>query len=149
MSVGSSGPRSGVFIDTGALVAVQVQRDSYHGIAREAWTRLLVLGTPLVTTTLVVGETYTVIRVRYGAAPALRFLDWLDGTQRLVRHHLSAEIEDDAFAILRQYRDQDFSYVDATSFAFMRRARVAQAFAFDRHFATAGFLRIPVDGAPG
>jgi predicted nucleic acid-binding protein len=35
--------------------------------------------------------------------------------------------------------------VDATSFAFMRAERIRHAFAFDSHFATAGFLRVPVD----
>ena len=39
----------------------------------------------------------------------------------------------------------DEHHVDATSFAFMRRRRVRHAFAFDVHFRTAGFLRIPVD----
>ena len=41
--------------------------------------------------------------------------------------------------------DQEFSFVDATSFAVMRGERIRHAFAFDQHFATAGFTRIPVD----
>lgn len=136
---------AGVFVDTGALVAVQVQRDSYHDIARDTWTRLIRSPHPIVTSNLVVGETYTLLRIRYGEAPALRFLDWIGATQRLSQWYLSPEIEDVAFAILRQYRDHNFSYVDATSFACMRSAGITEAFAFDRHFATAGFLRVPLD----
>jgi len=35
--------------------------------------------------------------------------------------------------------DQDFSLADALSFAFMRREKIIEAFAYDRHFTTAGF----------
>ena len=41
--------------------------------------------------------------------------------------------------------DHPFSFVDATSFALMHQQRIGHAFAFDVHFATAGFLRIPLD----
>jgi predicted nucleic acid-binding protein len=58
---------------------------------------------------------------------------------------VSAEHEAQAYAILRQYRDHAFSYVDATSFAFMYSAGITDAFAFDAHFRVAGFTRIPVD----
>jgi len=44
--------------------------------------------------------------------------------------------------------------MDGTSFALMRQQRMQHAFAFDTHFVTAGFLRIPQDfnlagGNPG
>jgi predicted nucleic acid-binding protein len=35
--------------------------------------------------------------------------------------------------------------VDATSFALMRAEHLRHAFAFDSHFATAGFLRVPLE----
>jgi uncharacterized protein len=43
------------------------------------------------------------------------------------------------------FADHPFSLVDATSFAVMRQQRIQHAFAFDAHFATAGFLRLPQD----
>ena len=43
------------------------------------------------------------------------------------------------------YSDHPFSFVDGTSFALMRQQRIRFAFAFDTHFATAGFVRIPMD----
>lgn len=54
-------------------------------------------------------------------------------------------LERRAFTLLAQFREHDFSFVDATSFALMRAERLRYAFAFDAHFATAGFLRIPQD----
>jgi len=38
-----------------------------------------------------------------------------------------------------------FSFVDGVSFAVMRQRKLRSAFAFDAHFATAGFSRVPVD----
>jgi hypothetical protein len=107
--------------------------------------RLVLMSRPLVTTNLVVGETYTLLRSRRGFDAAWGFLGLLDRTRRLLRHRVSSEIESDAYSILRHYRDHDFSFVDATSFAFMRSAGISEAFAFDAHFATAGFTRIPLD----
>jgi predicted nucleic acid-binding protein len=45
--------------------------------------------------------------------------------------------------ILRRYAEQDFSLVDAVSFAVMRERGIAEAFAFDRHFLIAGFTLVP------
>jgi predicted nucleic acid-binding protein len=47
--------------------------------------------------------------------------------------------------LLRQSADQDFSFVDSCSFVVMRSERIRHVFAFDQHFATAGFVRLPVD----
>ena len=49
------------------------------------------------------------------------------------------ETEARAFRLLRQYADQDFSYVDATSFVAMRHLSIREAFTFDHHFLVAGF----------
>lgn len=40
---------------------------------------------------------------------------------------------------LVRFPDQRFSLTDAVSFEVMRRERVTHAFAFDKHFETAGF----------
>lgn len=41
--------------------------------------------------------------------------------------------------ILFQYRDKDFSCVDASSFAVMKRLGLETAFTFDRHFRQYGW----------
>lgn len=83
--------------------------------------------------------------VTRGHAACRRFLDSLDQTTRFERRFVDRDLERRAFTILERYRDHAFSFVDATSFAVMRAGRIRHAFAFDAHFATAGFLRVPVD----
>ena len=103
----------------------------------------------LVTTNHVVGETNTLLRVTRGYDACRRFLDSLEQTRRLERIFVSQDLERRAFAILDRYRDHDFSFVDATSFAFMRAEGIRHAFAFDSHFAAAGFVRVPADAGIG
>ena len=139
--------RSGrpIFVDTSAWYAVAWREDPHSETAGPTWERLLASHRPIVTSNHVIGESYTLIRARHGYQWASAFLDRLDRTVRLMREHLSSEIETQAYSILRQYRDHDFSFVDGTSFAFMRANGITEAFAFDAHFAVAGFTRIPVD----
>jgi uncharacterized protein len=144
-----------IFVDTGAWFAIQVADDAHHAQAADTLKALVARPIALVATNHVVGETYTLLRVTRGYDACRRFLDALDATGRLERLFVGADMERRAFAILDRYRDHDFSFVDATSFALMRAERIRHAFAFDAHFATAGFLRVPVDlgvaqiGRPG
>jgi len=134
-----------VFVDTGAWFTVQVEDDDNHQPARAAFETLLSGPRSLVTTNHVIGETYTLLRVVCGYRAAAKVLNVIDDTGRLERVFVTAELEARAFALLRRYADHDFSFVDATSFAVMKAQRLHHAFAFDAHFATAGFVRIPGD----
>ena len=134
-----------IFVDSGAWFAAQVVGDTHHKEAASALRGLLALPIVLVTTNHVIGETYTLLLVTRGYNACRRFLESLDQTGRLERIFVNQDLERRAFAILDRYRDHDFSFVDATSFAFMRAERIRHAFAFDSHFAAAGFLRVPAD----
>lgn len=137
-----------VFIDTGAWFAVQVANDAHHGMASDTFGHLLGGGRALVTSNLVIGETYTLLRVSKGYRAAKRFLDLLAQSRRVDRLFITEPLERQAYEILDRFADHPFSFVDATTFAVMRQQRIQHAFAFDAHFVTAGFLRIPQDVRP-
>lgn len=138
------GPRR-VFVDTGAWYALQVSDDEWHAAAVGALRELVATRHPLLTSNQVIGETYTLLRVTCGHTAAVAFLERLEESRRVERIFVGKEQEARAYRLLRQYADQDFSFVDATSFAVMRAERIRHAFAFDQHFAAAGFTRVPVD----
>ena len=73
------------------------------------------------------------------------FIDTLAHSKKLERMYVTEHLEQQAYGILEQYSEHAFSFVDATSFALMRQARIRHAFAFDVHFRTAGFPIIPGD----
>ena len=52
---------------------------------------------------------------------------------------IKAEDEEMAYQIIINYKDKDFTYTDATSFALMERLCIMKVFTFDQHFAQYGF----------
>ena len=71
------------------------------------------------------------------------FLNVIETTPYLTIIYSEQTLEAAAKDLLRQFNDQSFSYTDAVSFAVMRQRKIADAFAFDQHFTTAGFTLIP------
>jgi predicted nucleic acid-binding protein len=134
-----------VFVDTGAWFAIQAVDDAHHEQAQRTLPIILDACRSLVTSNLVMGETYTLLRLSKGYREAKNFLEKLAQSTKLERIFITENVERQAYNLLHRYSDHPFSFVDATSFALMRQQRMRYAFAFDSHFATAGFLRIPAD----
>jgi predicted nucleic acid-binding protein len=131
-----------IFIDTGAWLALVNQKDPYYQIATAFYPRLKKNWPTWLTTNMVVSETYVNLYRGAGYPAAIRFLDTLASTPNLLRVSVDWTLEQQAEQILRQYKDQDFSYVDAVSFAVMQHREITEAFAFDHHFSTMGFTRV-------
>jgi predicted nucleic acid-binding protein len=124
-----------VFVDTGAHYALADANDPDHEEAVRLLQQISRQRYALVTSNFVISEVYTLLLKRLGWERAIRYVEELraGATQVL---GISAEDESRAWEIIRQYQDQDFSYVDATSFAMMERLDIETFFAFDAHFST-------------
>ena len=127
------------FVDTSFWVALRFRRDGRHPDARAIWQ-----GGPgsLLTSTLVVGETWTFLARRAGHRRAVEFLDAVARLPGLTTRHVDEEVEQEAWRWLRRHDERAYSFVDATSFSLMRRLRLREALAFDGDFAAAGFLEV-------
>jgi predicted nucleic acid-binding protein len=79
-------------------------------------------------------ETWTLLRNRIHRHAAERFWDGLRNGTATIEPVGTADLEA-AWQIGLSYRDQDFSLVDRTSFAVMRRLGLDRAASFDDHFA--------------
>jgi predicted nucleic acid-binding protein len=132
-----------IFVDSGAWIALSDTRDKYHEAAKGQFRTLVKERINLVTTNLIIAEVYTIIRRTGGYDPAMRFLRSTRESVRLKVIFSDWNLEDQAEEILRKYKDQDFSLVDAVSFAVMQGHEIEEAFAFDWHFTVAGFRLIP------
>jgi predicted nucleic acid-binding protein len=140
-------PRA-IFVDTGAWYALQVTDDQFHQAAAAAFPKILAQYDILVTSNHVVGETYTLLRTTKGFREAWRFLEAMEESPRVEVRFTSAELEQEACALLREFQEVPLSFVDAVSLALMRREQILHAFAFDPHFPGAGIRCIPLDLAP-
>jgi len=123
-----------LFVDTSVWCAAADSSDK--GNARPK--AILVDGEPLITTDHVLVETWTLIRYRIHHRAAERFWEGLRGGIASVETVGVADMQS-AWETGAAYRDQDFSIVDRTSFAVMRRLGLDRAASFDDHFAVFRF----------
>ncbi|MDP2663291.1 MAG: PIN domain-containing protein [Dehalococcoidia bacterium] len=160
-----------VFVDTAAFIAIQNRADQHSEEAVAFSLELANNKVSMVTTNLVLAETYTWLQrhpaAGYGAA--LAFYRWfavLSSTGvyeetsrgkktklRLVeaagdRRPISvlfadASMEEDTWRFFTRHGASGATYTDCVSFAVMRMLGLKKAFTFDEHFATAGFERAP------
>jgi predicted nucleic acid-binding protein len=67
----------------------------------------------------------------------------VDLARRLHRvEHVTAEIEEAAWGWLLARSEREYSFVDATSFALMRKRKLHEVLAFDDDFTAAGFVQL-------
>lgn len=130
-----------VFVDTSAWFALESRKDKNHRRASELLPTLA-RSRSLITSNHVLGESYTLMRKLLGHAVATGFIRSLNRSRRVEILFTPQELEKKAYQLLERYDDQRFSFVDATSFVWMRKLRVREAFTFDQHFVTAGFVII-------
>jgi predicted nucleic acid-binding protein len=128
-----------IFIDTSYWVALLLHKDSHHEEAVALWSSER---RALLCTNHVIGETWTYLRRKAGHKAAVSFLDAVGDSERVSVVHVDEFAESEALEWLRRHDEREFSFVDSTSFATMRRSRITEAFAFDGDFAAAGFIEL-------
>ena len=126
-------------VDTSYWVALLLSRDQHHQEAKALWRSDM---GALLVTNHILGETWTFLRRRAGHQAAVSFLDAVRDSIRVSTVHVGEQTEAEALSWLRRHDEREYSFVDATSFALMRRERIPEALAFDGDFAAAGFLEI-------
>ena len=131
--------REAVFVDSGAWIALALTRDPLHTQAREHWEVLLGAAARLHTSIPVVIETFTFLERNANRDVALTWKDsiYKPGIAKILP--CEQRDLDQSWEYFRRTDLHKLSAVDATSFAIMKRARIRLAFAFDYHFAVAGF----------
>jgi predicted nucleic acid-binding protein len=129
-----------IFVDTSFWIAMQMPGDTHHDPA--AALLRAHAAEPWVTTNHVRGETWTFLRRRAGHHWAVRFLDRVERSQRIEVIAVDADLETETLRWLRRHDEREYSFVDATSFAVMRKRRIRDALAFGGDFAAAGFVEL-------
>jgi predicted nucleic acid-binding protein len=119
-----------LFVDTSIWYAAADSSDASNSRAKT----ILRMGEPLVTTDHVLSETWTLIRHRINRRAAERFWEVLRSGAASIEMAGAADLEA-AWQIGAAFRDQDFSFVDRTSFAVMRRLGIERAASLDDDFA--------------
>lgn len=135
---------SRALIDTGAIYAFVTRTDRHHEEAKDFVRNWLGHGGNFLLADLVFAEIMTLLKARLGAAIALRVGRELRRNPVYCWHAIGAEAERDVWAVFERYQDKEWSYTDSAILTLARREKVAQVFAFDRHFSQMpGIERLP------
>ena len=126
-----------VFLDTSAVLALMNPLDEHHRRARRAFEVLGAQRAPLLTTSLVLVETYALLGRRLGLAAVRGFRSDLAPLAEVVWTDEPAF--ESGLDLLLARKKRDLSLVDAVSFVVMRQRGLEHAFAFDPHFEEEGF----------
>jgi predicted nucleic acid-binding protein len=129
----------GVFVDSGAWIALALVKDPLHGQAREQWTLLRETGAKLHTSVPVIVETFTFLDRNANRDVALIWKESIykpDAVKIVPCELRDLEL---AWGYFLRADFHKLSVVDATSFVVMKRLRIRLAYSFDHHFAVAGF----------
>ena len=119
-----------LFVDTSIWYAAADSSDASNARAKA----ILKAGEPLLTTDHVLVETWTLLRYRIQRNAAERFWEGIRSGVAIIEPVGVADLEA-AWQIGLSYEDQDFSIVDRTSFAVMRRLGIDRVASLDDHFA--------------
>lgn len=139
MSTPLLGPRERrAFVDSSAYRALLDRDDAYHAEAQAILEYLAQERFRLYTTNFIIAEAHALILSAMGRDIAELFVRGSEQSQTAIIR-VRAQDEARGRQIIYQYRDKDFSLVDAISFAVMERMRISRAFTFDRHFSQYGF----------
>ena len=132
-----------LFVDTSAWYPIAVPSHPDHEVIADALTAAVRGSQRVVTTNLIVAETYALLLVRARRAAALSFLRAVRQSPNEVVS-ATGDLEDRAITHwLDRYEDQDLSLADAVSFEVMAGRGIREALTLDHHFAAAGFVMVP------
>ena len=123
-----------LFVDTSVWYAAADSSDRSNARAKA----ILKSGETLVTSDHVLIETWTLLHHKLNGKAAERFWEGLRGGVAVMEAVTLADLEV-AWDIGVSWRDQDFSIVDRTSFAVMRRLGIDRVASLDAHFSVFRF----------
>ena len=123
-------------LDTGPIVGLLHHRDAHHHSAIQAITRSAEEGRALVTVWEVVGEAFTLIRLRISGGrhsdQAMTVLRWAEESGVIIETSRDSD-QRRAIEILRSHADLRLSYVDALLLAICERLGAEEVLTVDGH----------------
>jgi len=132
-----------VFLDTSYVIALELSGDQHHQAALKHWPSVTKSLPLLVTTSYVFAELVTFFNSRGHHAKAVEIGARLLSSPSVRLVHVGEDLFQAGWQHLQQYRDKNYSLTDCISFLVMKEFGITTALTFDKHFAQAGFKRLP------
>lgn len=131
------------FLDAGYIIALEAEDDQNHQKAFEHWQIFLKNLPPLVTTTYIFDEILTFFNSRNRHAKAVEIGTNLLASKAIEVIQVDEQLFREGWEYFQKHEDKRYSLTDCLSFIVMQNRYISKALTFDKHFAQAGFQKIP------
>ena len=130
-----------VFIDTSGWASFFIERDPYHVEALKLMRQWQQQNRRIVTTNYVLTELIALFtRERVQRSTALDYIETIQSADWVEIVHIDESLDTEAWQLLADRLDKQWSLVDAVSFVVMKDRGMTEALATDHHFEQAGFV---------
>lgn len=133
-----------IFVDTAGWGHLVDPTQEFHSQAASLYREGRRQGSRFVTTNYILTELVALLTspVRVPRAKIIGFISGLKSSPYVDIVHVDAMLDSQAWQLLVERSDKEWSLVDCASFVVMRQAGLAEALTTDHHFEQAGFVRL-------
>ncbi|MGV2826670.1 type II toxin-antitoxin system VapC family toxin [Myxosarcina sp. GI1(2024)] len=119
-------------------------RKEYHKLAASIYRKARDQGDKLITTNYVLSELFALFisPLNIPRYKAIAFIDSVKNRPMLKSFIINIKMDFEAWQLLSQRQDKNWSLVDCSGFVIMNHRQVTEALTTDRHFEQAGFVRL-------
>ncbi|CAN5632175.1 PIN domain-containing protein [soil metagenome] len=131
------------FLDTGYIIALESEDDQNHQKVSSHWQSFIKNLPPLLTTSYVLDEILTFFNSRNRHAKAVEVGMNLLTSQAIELIHVNENLFYEGWKYFQKHDDKRYSLTDCISFVVMQNLEIRKVLTIDKHFAQAGFVKIP------
>jgi len=133
-----------IFIDTSGWANLFIATESYHDQAKQWFSQSRQQHDQLITSNYVITELVALFHspLRVPRSQLFQYIEAITTASYTNVIHIDSTIHDEAWQLLKNRSDKNWSLVDATSFVIMKKWKLSEALTTDHHFEQAGFIKI-------
>lgn len=135
---------SGIFIDTSGWAELIDSSLAHHVLAAKIYRQARQQHRPFITSNYIITELVALLTspLRIPRNKTIEFINSLKNSPLIEIVHIDVTLDNQAWQLLTQCEDKNWSLVDCSSFVIMRQRHLMEALTTDHHFEQAGFIRL-------
>jgi len=133
-----------LFVDTSGWGNLVDRNEPFHRLAESIYRTAILQKRRMITTNYILTEVVAMMTspLRFPRPAVVKLIDGLKTSPFVEIVHVDAPLDADAWKLLQNRLDKEWSLVDSASFVLMDRRQMTEALTSDHHFEQAGFVRL-------
>ena len=133
-----------LFIDTAGWGHLVDPTQAYHALATSIYRSARQQRRRIITTNYILTELVALLTspLRIPRPRIVAFIEGLRTSPHVTIMHVDATLDEQAWQLLTQRQDKEWSLVDCSSFVIMRQQSILEALTTDHHFEQASLIRL-------